>query len=150
MDGAIIHTEPAPLVLKVKRLTGTARLPERAREGDAGLDLYADEDMDGGNCEAFAVRTGIAVEFPAGWYGQVQGRSSMAVNSVDVLGGVIDPGFRGEIVVVLSCPASGIDVVRGDKIAQLIIHRVPDVEVVEVDALAPSERGAGGFGSSGR
>jgi dUTP pyrophosphatase len=150
MDGAIIHTEPAPLVLKVKRLTPTARLPAKAFPQDAGLDLFADEDVSSENSQAVAVRTGIAVGIPVGWYGQIQGRSSMAARSIDVMGGVIDSGFCGEIVVILSCPAYGVNVARGDRIAQVLLLPVPDVEVVEVEELSQSSRGVSGLGSTGR
>jgi dUTP pyrophosphatase len=140
--------------LKVRRLDPRARLPTRAYPGDAGLDLYALEDgaLDPG--ERASVRTGIAVEIPEGEAGLVLPRSGLAARHGIALvnaPGLIDSGYRGEVVVlVLNTDRSArFEMAAGDRIAQLVLVKVQTPEVVEVEELAVSERGAGGFGSSG-
>jgi dUTP diphosphatase len=140
--------------LRVRRLDDRARLPTRAYPGDAGLDLYALEDALLGPGERASVRTGIAVEIPEGQAGLVLPRSGLARRhgiSVVNAPGLIDAGYRGEIEVLLlntdrDAPFS---ISAGDRIAQLVIATVQTPDVLEVDDLALSERGWGGFGSSG-
>jgi dUTP pyrophosphatase len=140
--------------LRVRRLDMRALLPTRAFPGDAGLDLYALEDGLLGSGERAAIRTGIAVEVPAGQAGLVLPRSGLAARhgiSVVNAPGLIDAGYRGEIRVLLlnTDRTEPFVISAGDRIAQLVLVRVETPSVVEVDALALSERGAGGFGSSG-
>ena len=142
------------MTLKVRRLDARARLPTRAYPGDAGLDLHALEDgtLDPG--ERASVRTGIAVEIPEGEAGLVLPRSGLASRHGIALvnaPGLIDSGYRGEIVVLLlnTDPTARFALAAGDRIAQLVLVKVQTPEVVEVEELAVSERGAGGFGSSG-
>ena len=141
--------------LNVALLREEAKLPTRAHEGDAGLDLYACEAAHIGPGERWSVATGIAVEVPAGHAGLVLPRSGLArergialVNSP----GLIDAGYRGEISVLLlnTDPADTFRVEVGDRIAQLLITPIATAAPVEVDALASTTRGDGGFGSSGR
>jgi dUTP pyrophosphatase len=140
--------------LRVRRLDERALLPTRAHDGDAGLDLYASEEAVLEPGERAAVRTGIAVEIPDGQAGLVLPRSGLAARHGIALvnaPGLIDAGYRGEIRVLLLNTDRGtaFTVARGDRIAQLVLVRVESAEIVEVEALASSERGAGGFGSSG-
>lgn len=142
------------MTLRVRRLAEQARLPSRAHLGDAGLDLYALEGAELGPGERVALRTGIAVEIPEGHAGLVLPRSGLAVRHGIALvnaPGLIDAGFRGEIQVLLlnTDRASAFEIATGDRIAQLVLVRVDTHDVLEVDELALSERGAGGFGSSG-
>jgi dUTP pyrophosphatase len=142
------------MTLKVRRLDARARLPTRAYSGDAGFDLYALEDGVLGPGERASVRTGIAVEIPEGQAGLVLPRSGLAAKHGIALvnaPGLIDAGYRGEIRVLLlnTDRSESFDVSRGDRIAQLVLVRVETPGVVEVEDLALSERGAGGFGSSG-
>lgn len=142
------------MTLRVRRLAEQARLPSRAYPGDAGLDLYALEGAELGPGERVALRTGIAVEIPKGHAGLVLPRSGLAVRHGIALvnaPGLIDAGFRGEIQVLLlnTDRASAFEIATGDRIAQLVLVRVDTHDVLEVDELALSERGAGGFGSSG-
>jgi dUTP pyrophosphatase len=142
------------MALRVRRLDERALLPTRAFPGDAGLDVYALEDGLLGCGERAAIRTGIAVEIPAGRAGLVLPRSGLAVRhgiSVVNAPGLIDAGYRGEIHVLLlnTDREQPFVISAGDRIAQLVLVRVETTSVVEVDALATSERGAGGFGSSG-
>jgi dUTP pyrophosphatase len=140
--------------LRIRRLDERALLPARAYPGDAGLDLHALEPAELGPGERASVRTGIAVEIPDGQAGLVLPRSGLAARHGVALvnaPGLIDAGYRGEVRVLLvntdrSAPVS---ISAGDRIAQLVLVRVETPDVVEVDALATSERGAGGFGSSG-
>jgi len=141
--------------LKVLRLEDGARVPTRAHEGDAGLDLCACENAHIGPGERWSVGTGVAVEISDGHAGLVLPRSGLArrhgialVNSP----GLIDAGYRGEIRVLLlnTDPADTFRVEAGDRIAQLVIVPIALAEPVEVEALTDSARGDGGFGSSGR
>ena len=140
--------------LRVRRLERRARLPTRAYPGDAGLDLYALEATTLGPGERAAIRTGIAVEVPEGQAGLVLPRSGLARRhgiSVVNAPGLIDAGYRGEIHVLLlnTDPSEPFELDSGDRIAQLVLVSVHTPEVLEVDELALSERGIGGFGSSG-
>jgi dUTP pyrophosphatase len=140
--------------LRVRRLHKHARLPSRAYPGDAGLDLYAVEPVRLEPGERAAVPTGIAVEIPAGQAGLVLPRSGLAARhgiSVVNAPGLIDAGYRGEVKVLLlnTDRREPCTIDAGDRVAQLVLVRVDTPDVVEVDALALSERGAGGFGSSG-
>ncbi len=140
--------------LRVRRLHPDAVLPTRAYEGDAGLDLRAIEDLTLGPGERGSVRTGIAVEIPSGQAGLVLVRSGLASRHGIALvnaPGLIDAGYRGEIQVLLlnTDRRSAFNVRRGDRIAQLVLVRVETPQVAEVPELALSERGPGGFGSSG-
>jgi dUTP pyrophosphatase len=140
--------------LQVRRLDPRAVLPTRAYNGDAGLDLYALEAVTLEPGERAAVPTGIAIEIPAGCAGLVLPRSGLAARHGIALvnaPGLIDSGYRGEIRVLLlnTDRAAAFDVAAGDRIAQLLLVRFEAPAVVEVQALAESERGGGGFGSSG-
>jgi dUTP pyrophosphatase len=140
--------------LLVRRLDERARLPTRAYEGDAGLDLYALEPLELAPGQRASVRTGIAVEIPAGRAGLVLPRSGLAERHGIALvnaPGLIDSGYRGEVRVLLlnTDPGSPFSLAAGERIAQLVLVRVESPMPVEADELALSERGAGGFGSSG-
>lgn len=140
--------------LPVQRVRPDARLPSRAYPGDAGLDLTTCERVELGPGERAVVSTGIAVAIPAGHAGFVQPRSGLAARHGIALvngPGLIDAGYRGELrVVLLNTDREATFVAEpGDRIAQLVVLRLPEVELVEVDELPGSERGAGGFGSSG-
>ena len=140
--------------LQVRRLDADLPLPAYGRVDDAGLDLLAAEDVTLQPHERAAVRTGLAVAIPVGFAGFVHARSGRALR--EGLGlvnapGVIDSGYRGEIKVILVNldVESAVHIKRGDKIAQLIVQRIEPVEFDEVETLTESERGEGGFGSTG-
>ena len=140
--------------LRVRRLDPRAQLPTRAYPDDAGLDLYALEAAQLAPGERASVGTGIAVEIPVGQAGIVLPRSGLAARHGIALvnaPGLIDSGYRGEVRVLLlnTDRESTFDVAPGDRIAQLVLVRVETPEVAEVEELALSERGEGGFGSSG-
>jgi dUTP pyrophosphatase len=140
--------------LRVRRLDDRALLPSRAHEHDAGLDLHALEEAVLGPGERAVIRTGIAVEIPSGQAGLVLPRSGLAHRHGIALvnaPGLIDSGYRGELKVLLlnTDRSRPFEVSPGDRIAQLVLVAVQTHDVVEVQELAMSERGTGGFGSSG-
>jgi dUTP pyrophosphatase len=143
-----------PDALKVVRLDPRATLPTRAYAHDAGLDLYALEPARLAPGERVSVRTGVAVEIPPGHAGLVVPRSGLAARHGIALvnaPGLIDAGYRGELQILLlnTDRSQTCTLDAGDRIAQLVLVAVLTPSVVEVEELAASERGSGGFGSSG-
>lgn len=140
--------------IRIKKLHLDAAMPHYAHgpEEDAGLDLRALERAVLSPGVAQGVPTGIAIELPSGYEAQVRPRSGMALkHSVSVNFGTIDPGYRGEIrVVMFNFGRADYVVEKGDRIAQLVVAKYEPVEWEEGDELGDSKRGAGGFGSSGR
>jgi dUTP pyrophosphatase len=139
--------------LPVRRLRPDAALPARAYAGDAGFDLSACERVELPPGERAAVPTGLAVAIPEGYAGFVQPRSGLAArNGLTIVNtpGLIDAGYRGELVVILLNTDREVPFVvePGMRIAQLVVLPVPEVELVETDDLPASERGVRGFGSS--
>jgi dUTP pyrophosphatase len=139
--------------LPIVRLRADATIPERAYSGDAGLDLSTCEPLRLGPGERAVVPTGLAVAIPDGFAGFVQPRSGLAArHGVTVVNspGLIDSGYRGEIrVVLLNTDREQVFVAEaGERIAQLVVLPVPEVELVELDELPESERGVRGFGST--
>ena len=140
--------------LKVRLLFPGAQLPTRAHEGDAGLDLRASEPAVIGAGERAQVGTGVAVEIPPGHAGLVLPRSGLALRHGIALvnaPGLIDAGYRGEIRVLLlnTDREHAFELEPGDRIAQLLVVPFATLVPVEAPDLGDSERGAGGFGSSG-
>lgn len=142
------------LVLPIKRLDPDVELPSYAYEGDAGLDLRANVDTDIAPLERKLIPTGLAVAIPKGFAGFVQPRSGLALKSGLSMAntpGLIDAHYRGELkVIAVNIDANEpIHISKGERIAQLVIQRVPVVSLMEVDELDETDRGTGGFGSSG-
>lgn len=141
--------------LLVRRLDPDLSLPNYALAGDAGMDLFASEDVTLEAGQRAAIGTGIAIAIPDGFAGFVQPRSGRALNEglgVANTPGLIDSGYRGEVKVIainLNL-ASSLRVHRGEKIAQLVFQRVERAEIEVVEELPPSDRADGGFGSTGR
>ena len=144
--------------IQVKKLTATAQLPRYAHTGpfgDLAADLYASESVTlapagESGCTA-AVPTGIALGFPATHGALIEDRSGLALRGITTLAGVIDPGYRGELRIVLTnLTPSSVDVRPGDRIAQLRIVERIEAAFEEVSELSQSARGAGGFGSTGQ
>ena len=141
--------------LPIRKLREDAVLPGLAYAGDAGLDLASCEHVELAPGERAVVGTGLAVAIPEGYAGFVQPRSGLALkHGVTCLNtpGLIDSGYRGELKVLLvnTDPDTPFHVVRGERIAQLVIQRVEHCRFAPVDELPPSQRGEGGFGSTGR
>jgi dUTP pyrophosphatase len=141
--------------LRVRRLAATAKLPTRATAGDAGLDLYASESATLGPGERASVGTALAIEIPDGHAGLVLPRSGWAARHGITLvnaPGLIDAGYRGEVRVLLlnTDRDEPFEISEGDRIAQLLVVPFAALDPVEVETLGESERGEGGFGSTGR
>ena len=140
--------------MKFKKLTTTAITPTRGSPNSAGLDLYADSDVLVSSGASVMLGTGIAIEIPQGHVGLVAIRSSVGKAGVALANsvGVIDSDYRGEIKLCLTYTAGngGHYIRKGQAIAQLVVMPYLHVELVEVDALSTTERGAGGFGSTGK
>lgn len=142
------------LPIKIKRLSPGAKIPTKANPTDAGWDLYLPDDRG----RLFASPGGmaicdleIAMEIPEGWYMRIEPRSGLAVKKgIQIMAGVIDCSYRGSIrVCIHNTSTSRFMAPPGSRIAQATLHRVPDVQWIETDELDQTERGAGGFGSSG-
>jgi dUTP pyrophosphatase len=145
------------MAIRVKKLHTAARVPRYAHAGEFGdlaADLYACEDATlaaaGESGSTFPVPTGIALEFPSTHGALVEDRSGLAVRGITTLAGVIDPGYRGEIkVVITNLSAAPVEIKAGDRIAQLRIVQRIEALFEEVQELGEAARGAGGFGSTG-
>ena len=136
--------------IEIKRLSTEATLPTRAYPDDAGLDIYGLEDAILNPSEGKVVGTGVALAVPKGHVGMVCDRSSMAKKGVKTAGGIIDAGYRGELKIVLwNLSKDPIRVVRGERIAQLLVLPIQTPAVKEVSELSEADRGEKGFGSSG-
>jgi dUTP pyrophosphatase len=138
--------------LRVRLLTAAAKPPTRGSATAAGLDLYCDLDaplaLQPG--ETTLVSTGVAVEIPAGHFGLVKDRSSLALKGLRTSAGVIDSDYRGEVKVVLTNASSEAqEIAPATRIAQMLVMAHASPEVVVVDALDDTARGGGGFGSTG-
>ena len=144
------------MVIQIKRLTESARLPERGSAYAAGYDLYADiaENVEIAPHESQMIKTGLSVAIPAGYFGGIYARSGLAskaglrpANCV----GVIDADYRGELMVSLRNDSDAVRTVTPEeRIAQLVIQPFLETEFEEVDELSETERGSGGFGSTGK
>jgi len=142
------------VTIKVARLHPNATLPRYAHTGpfgDLAADLYAAAAVTLGAGETRAVSTGLAFEFPAEFGALVQDRSGLALKGISTLAGVIDPGYRGELKVVLTnLGHRPFEIDPGDRIAQLRIVRRIEAKFTEVESLAETQRNARGFGSTGK
>ena len=137
-------------MLLIKRLTETSTTPTKANSSDAGFDLYSDEDVIIKSGESVLVSTGVAMAIPEDHAGLIWDRSSMGVKGIHRFAGVVDSGYRGEVKVCLFNTGEDYKIVRGDRIAQILIQPVPNIELREVEDLNHTERGSEGFGSSGK
>ena len=130
--------------LKIKKIHPEAKLPEYANSGDAGMDLFALEKVIVKPGEIKRIRSGIAMELPD--------KSGMSINhGMKVLAGVIDSGYRGEIIMgVVNLSKESYAFEKGHKVMQMLIQPIEIMEIVEADELSNSQRGEGGFGSTGK
>jgi len=139
--------------LKVKKISETAKLPEYAHPGDAGMDVFSNEEKLIRSGESALIKTGIKIELPANTEAQVRPRSGLALKEgITVLNtpGTIDEGYRGEVgVILINHSKKDFLITAGMKIAQMVISPVYQAEVIEVDELSDTHRGEGGFGSTG-
>lgn len=143
-------------VVKIKRVTETARLPEQKSEGAAGYDLYADisEPIHIYPHDTAMIGSGIAMEIPKGFFGAIYARSGLSVREglrPATCVSVIDSDYRGEIGLPIHNDSEEIRVVEPhSRVAQIVIQKVEPIKLIETDSLDPTERGDGGFGSTGR
>jgi dUTP pyrophosphatase len=139
--------------IKAMKLREEAQLPRYAHTGpfgDLAADLYAAESVMLAPAATVGIPTGIALEFPSTHGALVEDRSGLAIRGLTTLAGVIDPGYRGEIrVVVTNLSPVSVEIKSGDRLAQLRIVQRIEAEFEEVTALAEAPRGVGGFGSTG-
>lgn len=141
--------------LKVKKLRPEAQLPRRATLSSTGLDLCACIGVDNTvrlDSTPKLIGTGIAIEFPPGYDVQIRPRSGLSSKGVGVTLGTIDSDYRGEVMVTMYMltPGAVFEIRHGDRIAQIVINKLADVEVAEAAELSITERGVGGHGSTGR
>ena len=141
------------MTLSFKRVSPDAELPSYAHPGDAGMDLKSAEDAVVEPGARLLVHTGLAMALPGGYEAQVRPRSGLALkHGITVLNtpGTIDEGYRGEVGVILfNTGDTAFKIAKGDRIAQMVIAPVTRARIVETDDLGSTERGAGGFGSTG-
>jgi len=140
-------------MFKVAKLHPDAQVPKRADKGSAGLDICTVQDVSVSPGDIAIAPTGLAIEIDQDVYARIAPRSGLAVkNQIHVMAGVVDSSYRGEIKVVLSnLGKKKVEFKKGDRIAQIILEKISICEPceVELDDLNESERGVGGFGSSG-
>ncbi len=139
------------MTLKIKKLHPEAILPKYLRSGDAAMDMYASEHKIIPPNQRELISTGIAMAIPEGYAGLIWDRSGMAANhGIKSMGGVIDSNYRGEIKVILhNLTNRPFSVEKGMRIAQMLIQKVEQKEILEVEELDDSIRGEKGFGSTG-
>ena len=139
--------------LKVKKLNQDAKLPNFAHKGDAGMDVYSIEEAVIKSGETKLIKTGISIELPERTEAQMRPRSGLALkNSITLLNspGTMDEGYRGEIgVIMINHGKDDFKVEKHMKIAQMVVKPIFDINVVEIEELSDTDRGEGGFGSTG-
>ena len=140
------------ITIKIKKLKPDAVLPNYAHSGDAGMDMYASEDVHIRKGERAKVPTGIAMGIPEGYVGLVWDKSGLSINhGLKTLGGVIDAGYRGEIIIgIANLSSEDYTLEKGHKVAQLLIQKIESPVVEEAIELKDSHRGEKGLGSTGK
>ena len=145
--------EDTEILVKVKRLVPDGKVPLQAKDGDAAFDVYSVVEHELLPGDSYAIPTGIAIEIPVGYEGQVRPRSGLALKhgiTITNSPGTIDSGYRGEVkIIVHNLGKEAFTITNGMRIAQIAIRPVPSVRFIEVEDLEDSERGARGFGSTG-
>lgn len=140
-------------MIGIKLLNDQAKIPHRATENAAGYDVYSSIDILIYPQERQLIKTGISIAIPSGFYGRLAPRSGLALkNGIDTLAGVIDSDYRGELGVILynTDKENPFHIKIGDRICQLIIEKYYTFQIQETESLEDSERGTGGFGSTGK
>jgi dUTP pyrophosphatase len=140
------------LELKIKKLHSDAVIPCYAKAGDAGMDLVAVSEKWNEQNTMVTYDTGLSIEIPEGYVGLLFPRSSVSKTTLNLANsvGVIDSGYRGSLMLKFRYLEEGDVYEVGDRVAQLVIMKLPFVEIIEVSELSSSERGEGGFGSTGK
>lgn len=139
--------------VKVKKITNDAKIPKIEHEGDAGFDIYSNEETTILPMERKLIGTGISISVPKGFEAQVRPKSGLAINhGLTLLNtpGTIDAGYRGEVkVILMNLGKKEYKIEKGKKIAQVVFNKIEEPELIEVDELDESKRGENGFGSTG-
>ena len=136
--------------LKIKKLSEKAKLPIKHNPNDAAFDLHSLENLILPSSQTKIIHTGVCMEIPKGYYGQIESRSSMAAKGIFVTGGVIDSGYRGEIMIITNnFSSSDYTINEGERIAQIVFHKVKHFDLLEVEAIDEENDRGGGLGSSG-
>lgn len=140
------------ITVKIKRLSEETKLPAYAYPGDAAFDLLAGEETVLVPGERRDISTGLSFEIPEGYAGLIWDKSGIAMKGgIKTLGGVVDSGYRGEVRVgVVNLSAEPYVFEKGHKVAQMIIQKIEQAEIIEVEELSDTDRGVRGFGSSGK
>ena len=140
-------------IIKFKKIDKNALLPSYAHKEDAGMDIFSNEDLIIQPQEWKLVKTGFSMELPKGYEAQVRSKSGLSLKSgIVVLNspGTIDENYRGEVgVIVMNASKNAYHIELHQKIAQMVINKVEHLKCVEVDNISTSNRGEGGFGSTG-
>jgi len=152
VDAAAAADKVVRQTLRFAKLSEYAKAPTRGSSVAAGYDLYAAEEMTIEPGKRACVKTDIQIEVPDGTYGRVAPRSGLAAkHGIDVGAGVVDKDYRGNVMVLLfNFGEAAFNVARGDRIAQLVLEKICMAELEELPTLDETDRGAGGFGSTGK
>ena len=137
--------------LKIQKINNDAVVPNYAKIGDAGMDIYSSVEEKILPGEIKRISAGIKMEIPEGYVGLVWDKSGVAFNNgIKTMGGVIDSGYRGEIMIILTNLSNEpFKIKKGQKIAQMLIQKVESMEIETVNSLSDTDRGDGGFGHTG-
>lgn len=137
--------------LQYKKISKTAKDPVQAHNTDAGFDLFSNENKIITTSSLAGIGTGIAFNIPKGYFGKIEERSGFSLkNTLKLKAGVVDAGYQGEVkLIFVNAGDAPVKIYQGDKIAQIVIHKLPPVSLAKVDDFEEtSERGEKGFGSS--
>ena len=138
--------------LKVRKTKKESILPSYAHDGDAGMDLYTTDYCTLGPGERVLLGTGIVMEIPSGYVGLIWDKSGLSNNfGLKILGGVVDAGYRGEVKVgIINLGKKSYSIKTGDRIAQMLIQKIGQLNIIEVKNITKTQREKGGFGSTGK
>ena len=138
--------------LRVRKTKRESILPSYAHDGDAGMDLYTTDSYRLGPGERVLLGTGVVMEIPSGYVGLIWDKSGLSNNfSLKVLGGVVDTGYRGEVKVgLINLGKESYSIKAGDRVAQMLIQKVGQLNIIEVENITNTQREKGGFGSTGK
>ncbi|MGW8184671.1 MAG: dUTP diphosphatase [Candidatus Moraniibacteriota bacterium] len=137
--------------IEIKKINPEAKIPIYAIKNDAGMELYSVQDLIVEPGKILTCETGITMAIPVGYVGLIWDKSGVAFKGgIKTMGGVIDSSYRGEIKIILINLSDKVYVInKGDKVAQMLIQKVESPDIEEVEVLDDTERGEGGFGSTG-
>ena len=140
------------MIIEFKKTSEKAQLPSFAHPNDAGMDLYTIENLVLQPGERGRLSTGIAMAIPQGYVGLIWEKSGLSFKQgIKTMGGVIDAGYRGEVIIgVINTSNEAYSFAEGDKVAQMLIQKIEHPEWKEVEELSETDRGEGGFGSTGK